>query len=34
MRKSRSSEAQVVLAVWQGEAGTPAEEICRKLGGQ
>jgi putative transposase len=32
MRKSRFSEGQIAMALWQGEAGTPIEEICRKLG--
>jgi len=32
MRKSRFSEEQIALALRQAEAGTPVEEICRKLG--
>ena len=32
MRKSRFSEQQIAMALRQGEAGTPVEEICRKLG--
>jgi len=32
MRKSRFTEEQIALALRQGEAGTPVEEICRKLG--
>ena len=32
MRKSRFTEAQIAMALRQGEAGTPVEEICRKLG--
>ena len=32
MRKSRFTEEQIAMALRQGEAGTPAEEICRKLG--
>lgn len=32
MRKSRFTEEQISMALRQGEAGTPVEEICRKLG--
>jgi putative transposase len=32
MRKSRFSEEQIAMALRQGEAGTPVEEICRRLG--
>ena len=32
MRKSRFSEEQIAMALRQGEAGTPVEDICRKLG--
>ena len=32
MRKSKFSEEQIAMALRQGEAGTPVEEICRKLG--
>ena len=32
MRKSKFSEAQIVTALRQTEAGTPVPEICRKLG--
>jgi putative transposase len=32
MKKSRFTEAQIAMALRQGEAGTPIEEICRKLG--
>jgi putative transposase len=32
MRKSRFSEEQIAMALRQAESGTPAGEICRKLG--
>jgi len=32
MRKSRYTEEQIAMALLQGEAGTPVEEICRKMG--
>ena len=32
MRKSRFTDEQIAMALRQAEAGTPAEEICRKLG--
>lgn len=31
MRKSRFTEAQIIQALRQAEAGTPVAEICRKL---
>ena len=32
MRRSKFSEEQIAMALRQGEVGTPAAEICRKLG--
>jgi putative transposase len=32
MRKSRFSAEQITMALRQAEAGTPVEEVCRKLG--
>ncbi len=32
MKTSRYSPEQIALALRQAEAGTPVEEICRKLG--
>ena len=32
MRKSRFSAEQITMALRQAEAGTPAKEVCRKLG--
>ena len=32
MRKTKFTEEQIAMALRQAEAGTPVEEICRKLG--
>lgn len=32
MRKSRFSEEQIAMALWQAKAGTPVGEICGKMG--
>ena len=32
MRRSRFTEEQIAVALRQGEAGTPIEEICRRIG--
>ena len=32
MKKGRFTEEQIVHALRQAEAGTPAVEVCRKLG--
>ncbi len=32
MRKSKFTEEQIAMALRKGEAGTPAADICRKLG--
>lgn len=32
MNKSRYTEEQIAFALKQAELGTPAEDICRKLG--
>lgn len=32
MKKSRFTEEQIVQALRQAESGTPAVEVCRKLG--
>jgi putative transposase len=32
MKRSRHTEEQITMALRQGEAGTPIEEICRKMG--
>jgi len=32
MRKSRFTEEQIIVAVREHAAGTPAKELCRRLG--
>jgi putative transposase len=32
MKKTRYTEEQIAFALRQAEAGTPVEDICRKLG--
>ena len=32
MKKSRFTEQQIAFALQQAEAGTPVEEVCRKMG--
>jgi putative transposase len=32
MKKKRFTEEQIAFALRQGESGTPAGEVCRKLG--
>jgi len=32
MKKSKFSEEQITFALRQAEAGTPVEQVCRKLG--
>jgi putative transposase len=32
MKRTRYTEAQMVFALQQAEAGTPVAEICRKMG--
>ena len=32
MRRSRSSDQQIALALQQAQHGAPVEEVCRKLG--
>ena len=32
MKRSRYSEEQIAFALRQAESGTPATEVCRKMG--
>lgn len=32
MKKSKFTESQIVFAIKQSETGTPASEVCRKMG--
>jgi putative transposase len=32
MRKSRFTEEQIIMAIKEHEAGTPTQELCRRLG--
>jgi putative transposase len=32
MKKSKFPDQQIAFALQQGEAGTPGEEVCRKMG--
>ncbi len=32
MKKSKFTEEQIAFALKQAEAGTPVEEVCRKMG--
>jgi putative transposase len=32
MKRKRFTEEQIAFALRQAEAGTPVEEVCRKLG--
>ena len=32
MRESKFADQQVAFALQQAETGTPAEEVCRKMG--
>ncbi len=32
MKASKFTDAQKAFIIWQGEDGTPVEEICRKAG--